>query len=312
MALNDILQPLGNDVRSATSDEDAFPSSSDALSGAPPDAAAYVIGLVDRYMEILDPSLDALATTAQWAQPAHLQALTRFVEYLAPASAGGAGMVVLTSLRWFPILPVEYVGTLGALVQQNYGAVKAILIDATVRDRDDGRLPLISRGHPWRPFSHFDLVPQMLALRASGEEVGREVADQLRQGRKGKRHTPVSDYLHDTLRPKFQVDIPDDEDYSDLFDRAEILMALLAIDSENQRSAERVDFDRPSMGRFTWRNRFGRPEDRIEARMHAELVSSGDSWKPLEAGLFGGSPDRATAAFESLLAQAGEARESRF
>lgn len=312
IALDDALMPIAEDARQAMADQTRFPENSDVLGGPVVEAAFYVVDLVDEYMAILNTALDALVITAQWSRPEQLATLTRFVDRLAPTAAGGAGMVVLTSLRWFPSLPVLYAGTVAALIRGNYGAIKAIAIDATVRDRDDGRLSLISRGHAWRPFSRFELVPQILAFREGGEDVSREVAESLRAKTKGNRYTPVSDYLHDVLRPKFTREVPDDDDYSDLFDRAEVLLGALAVDAEMNKASDRTYVDGPHFGRFTWRNRYVGEGDRIESRLLAELRSEETAWAPVAAGLFGGSVDRARAALESFVDQAAEARNRRW
>lgn len=312
IALNDVLVPLANEIRNAMSDETTFPSSSDALSAAATDAAFYVVDLVDAYVETLNVALDALVVVAQWAREDQAPTMSRFIERLAPSNAGGTGMVVLSSLRWFPLLPVVYTSALAALHQENFAALRATTLDAKVRDILDGRVPVIARAHPWRPFRDFELVPQLLALRASGEELTREVAEALRTGRRGKRYTPLSDYLHDILHLKFASEVPDDDDYSDLFDRAEIFLALIAIDAKAHKTAERAYFDGPHFGRFTWRDPYSRPEERLEAGLLRQLQEQGDAWPPLRGGLFGRSVERAAAALEVLIREADEARSRRF
>lgn len=312
IALNDILLSIAGDVAHDLSDEETFPSSSDAMKGGDADAALYVADLVERYIQFLNPALDALAVSAQWAREEQVKTLTRFVERLTPNEPGGSGMVVLTNLRWFPLLPVVYVGALASLYRDNYAALRAVAVDTTVRDLRDGRVPLLGRAHPWRPFQRFELVPQVLALRATGEVVTRDLAEELRTKRRGNRYTPVSDYLHDVLRSKFGTELPEQSDYSALFDRMEILLALLAIDQRRERQAGSVYLDGPYFGRFTWRDQFAEPEERLEVRMFRDLGDQQDKWAPLEAGLFGGSVARATAAFETFIESAQEARSRRW
>ena len=312
IALNDILLSLANHVRGALSSEDQFPSTSEALRGSAVDAALYVADLAETCAETMNPALDALVPTAQWIREDQAPALARFAERLIPSPVDESGMVVLTSLRWFPILPVVYAGALAALQHDNYRALRAIAIDATVRDMRDGRLPLIGRAHPWRPFSHLEMVPQILALRAGGHEATRQVVDDLAAGRKGKRYTPVSDYLHDMLRPKFQTELPDDSDYSDLFDRVEVFLALLALDQSAQRRGESVFVDGPNYGRFTWRSQYKYTGERPQTPLVRELDDQKAEWPPLQAGLFGGSVERAATALQSFAKGADEATTRRF
>lgn len=312
IALNDLLVPLANEVQAALAGTDAFPSSSEALSGAEADAALYLVSLVDGCLDSMNPALDALVVLGQWVREDQARTLTRFVERLAPKEAGGSGMVVLTSLRWFPLVVVVYAAALAALHQRNYTSLRCVALDARARDVSDGPVPFIARAHPWRPFSQFELLPQMLAHRASGTEVNREFAEELRAGSRGKRYTPVSDYLHDTLRAKFRTDLPDDADYSDLFDRTEAFLALLAIDARSHLRRQRAYFDGPYFGRFTWRERYLRDDDGLAASLEGELAEHGEQWGPLQAGLFGGSVERAGAAIQEFKTGADEARRRRW
>jgi hypothetical protein len=312
IALNDILLSVANQVRDMIVSDDIFPATSDALRGSQIDAAFYVADVAETCIETMNPALDALVSTAQWIREDQAPALTRFVERLVPAPANESGMVVLTRLRWFPILPVIYAGALAALHQDNYRALRAVALDATVRDATDGRVPFIGRAHPWRPFSHFELVPQVLALRAGGKEVDRQVADDLLAGRQGKRYTPVSDYLHDTLRAKFQTEIVDDSEYSDLFDRVEVFLALLSIDLNSQRQDQHIYLDGPYIGRFTWRDPYRGEREAPEAILSRQLRDHKERWLPLRAGLFGGSAERAAAALKSFTREADEARRRQF
>ena len=195
----------------------------------------------------------------------------------------------------------DHTSTIAALHRDNFEAIRAVALDATVRDPNDGRVPLIARGHPWRPFNNFELAAQVLAFGTQGP-VTREVAEELATGRRGKRYTPVSDYLHDTLRPKFQVELPDDEDFSELFDRVEVLLALLATDLSSQRKREEtaIYVDGPFYGRFTWRDRHRRSDAQALSMLTRQLEDQQERWPPLRAGLFGGALERARAAVEEF------------
>lgn len=307
IALHDLLMPLADDVRAAISDDTAFPNSSDALNGAETDAAFFVMGLVDSYLEAIDSALDSLIVVSQWAAPQHHSSLRQFVERMAPVNADDAGMVVLTSLRWFPVVLIEYSATIAALQHENYSAIKTVLVDATIRDKFDGQLPIIARGNTWRPFSNFPLAAQLLALRASGEELTRADAELVRQRRKPNRHTPVSDFLHETLRSKFQSAVPGNDQFTDLFDTAEVLLGLIALDASEHLRRERMYFDRPVLGQYTWRGRHMQGPH-AEQRLRQTFLDQGASWPPLAAGLFGGSIERANSAFDALLPLAAEAR----
>lgn len=97
------------------------------------------------------------------------------------------------------------------------------------------------------------------------------------------------------LRPIFLDQWPDDDAYSAEFDRAEVVLGVLAQDTVNMRIAAAVDGrgwgQSRWFGRSTWRaaHYHGNPIDDLQR----ELASEGASWGPLRGGLFGGDVDRA-------------------
>jgi hypothetical protein len=303
IALRDLVMPVADAARSALSDEERFPIESDVLAGPASRSALFIADLAEDYMAVLQPVLEALVTVCSWAREMHYRSLSRFVERALPELAVTSGKVVLIELRGFPRAVVSYAGTLAALAEENYGALRAAVIDAQIRDAQDGQLPLVARCHPYLPFQRFDLSQEVLARRASGDDVSVETLDAL-QARGGKRRTPMSDFLHDRLRPLFRDLVPDDEEYSRLFDRLEVFLSLLADDQRAQFEGKFVYINGPIYGRYTWRRDFGRatPNDAIASELEAER----DAWPPLRAGLFGGSVERATnslAQFRESLAE---------
>lgn len=312
IALNEELVPVANEARSAQTDEAVFPATSGVLNGGEAEASLYVASLVDRYMELMDEPLDATVILASWARDEHLPTLKRFAERLMPPDAGGPGMTVLTSLRWFPVLPFAYSTALAAVNNDNFGALKALVLDARVRDFQDGRIPVLARCGMWRPFHQFPLAAQVVAQRPAGSAATLDLAEDLRSGRKGKRYTPISDFLHDVLRSRFSDGIPDDDEFADLFDQAEILLGLLALDLAAQSTKPLTYIDPPNYGRFTWRGRYEQPASFPEARLRQQLDDQGESWQPLQAGLFGGSVERAREALQQFTAEATEARSRRW
>jgi hypothetical protein len=312
IAYHDLIMGIAATAAGQLNDDARFPNTSNELSGPAAQAGLRVASLVNQYMEVLKDPIQVMITSGQWAAGTNLRHLTHFVERLGPSSPDGTGMVVLRSLRWFPALPVLYAGALAANATSNYDALRAITIDPGVRDFHDGKVPLITRSHPWRPFQQFELVPQILALQAAGEEVTPETCDELRTGRRGKRYTPVSDFLHDTLRARFRPVVPDDEDYAELFDRTELLLDLIGFDLADQMSGERIYVDGPRFGRSTWRHRYINNDSGPEHRILREAQAAGDNWEPLHAGLFGRSSARAVAAIERLVPQFAKARSRRW
>ena len=98
---------------------------------------------------------------------------------------------------------------------------------ASLHDEDSGQVPAVS------------VLPASCAT--DGGEMG------LLEGMEGH-YVPLSDWIHDTLRPHVERIIPSDDSYSLVFDKLEILMAL------GYERHRRHDWDRPPVGAFIYRH----------------------------------------------------------
>lgn len=263
------------------------------------------------YWQVVEPLAAALVTGCGWGLPEHNRIWTRAVESIARTAAEqGSGASVLLSLRHFPILPVLYAGALAAVQQERYDALRAIAVTAKGRNVRGERPAVVSEAHVWLPFDSADLAAQVLVLEVEEGEVGDDDLDALVQGRRGKRITPVSDALFHLLRPLLDPLVIDDAEYLDLFDRTEVLLALLAEDQKIVLSKAGEYRHGAWYGQFTWRNQYMvKP---FEQSLYEEFTRAGGDWAPLQGGLFDGSPERAEAAFAEFLPAAASVRSRRF
>jgi len=188
--------------------------------------------------------------------------------------------------------------------------LKAIAIDARFRGIR-GPEPLIAECNPWLVLGNAELAAQVLALESRHEEpVTEEVLAALRSGRQGKRFTPVSDHLHDSLRDPVRNVITNDADYTETFDHLEVLLGALATDVQRQVTASGGYVHGPWFGSFTWRDRYSEPK--VEEQMLKTLQEEKEQWPPLDAGLFGKSVARAEEAFADFIGGAARARNQRW
>jgi hypothetical protein len=162
--------------------------------------------------------------------------------------------------------------------------------------------------HPWLPFSGIEIAASALAYQAGGDDVDAAIK-KLSTGEIGKRLTPVSDFLHDSLRKHFENLILDEDDYTELFDETEIMLAMIALDEKREAEESRLYMHGPWYGSFTWRDRHMR--DPIEQRVRKSLIDAADTWSPLKAGLFGGPAERVKAVADIFVEEASLARQRR-
>lgn len=129
-----------------------------------------------------------------------------------------------------------------------------------------------------------------------------------------KYYTPVAEWLIAVLRPLFADQLPDDDEYAAQFDRAEVVLGVLAQDAVNIRIAnlpEGQGWGRSRwFGRSTWRaaHDHGNP---VEDLLH-ELATEGEHWGLLRAELFRGSLDAARTALDKYRDSFNEIARNRF
>jgi hypothetical protein len=110
-----------------------------------------------------------------------------------------------------------------------------------------------------------------------------------------RKHTPRSEHLYSLLEPIADNSLYLGADYEDIFDRAEIIMAIEYLHIQHPEPVDQEERPWGPVGRFAWktlRNPLG--------RMLAEASAAGENWEPARAGLFGGSGARFVELAEGL------------
>ena len=174
-----------------------------AVQGGPTPDKESVTARVRRY-EAACSTLLAMATVGGfWAEEGHYMVWERALQRLGPTTLSG-GYTVWLGLRRYPATLLFYALGLGALAADRLRFVGRVFT-ASLHDEDRGQVPAVS------------VLPASCAK--GGGEMG------LLEGME-RRYVPLSDWIHDTLRPHLERIIPSDDSYSLIFDKLEILMAL--------------------------------------------------------------------------------------
>ncbi|MFI8592758.1 toll/interleukin-1 receptor domain-containing protein [Dietzia maris] len=266
--------------------------------------------------ELTKPFCASLQVAARWGTPDLLapwtNGLRSFVQ--APLKVQG-GVTALLELGYLPGMVSLMTAGLAAGSAQKWENLKALVADPSVRDRYEAKpQALLEATDPWAPFDHDGWTANVLAKSELGAKPFDEALADLAENRVGKYHTPVGEWLHAILRPIFLDQWPDDDAYAAEFDRAEVLLGVLAQDAVNVRIANTADgrgWGRSRwFGRSTWRSvhSYGDP---VEDLQH-ELATEGVLWGPLRAELFGGDLDRAKAAVDKYAETFAELARQRF
>lgn len=312
IATYELVAGVADDAYDAITNQTRFPNSSDELRHGTDEAILHLAQVAEDYLAVIQPLLEVLAVCGAWGRQTHERTWKRAMERIAQSNTTHTGQVALLELRWVPLVAAAYTIGVAGVWNENYGPVRAALVDAEVRDLRAGRIPICYRTDPWRPFRELPEVAQVLAYRAEGATMGLHEVAQLRSRQMSARYTPASNYLHAVLRPIFADMIPDDQDYTDAFNRFELLLAAIMTDARTDpnRSPEAWP-DHHNFGRVLWDNhvRYERNNTSLpEVRLLTEATSSGSNWPPLQARLFNGEFARATAALELVVSEISECR----
>lgn len=220
------------------------------------------------YEEAVRP-LQAKATLlGKWATSDQLPTLTSMLVRISQHRADvQSGQSLWLDLRLYPMSLLLYSVGIASLAAENYRAFAAAhskRIDARTRRSRNGAAIII--------------VPVIDAMAdVANTNVWRHVEEY-----KQKR-VPGSEYLFNTLRPALEDLLFLGASYEHLFDRYEILRALIYADA--------MDDGWGPVGRFAWK--FCQDgEDNPYATALSEAAQQKDAWGPLQAGLFRSSHAR--------------------
>jgi len=229
-----------------------------------------------REYEVLVERLMAMVAALSYHDTGeNAELLTRCVERLArpPRNEGNTGLI---KLQYYPALLLSYAGGISALAANRFRALSAILREPECRHPYDREtvIPALEMLNPSSVFEDklYEWVPRPNAQTES---------------------TPVSNHLHDLLRPILKDYLPDDVEYEKTFDVFEYLLGLVYMGLVKQTWAP--------VGRFAWRWRLEWQGSPMRRFANAG-VGQGNEWQLLKAGFFGGSIDQFKALEDLYLA----------
>jgi hypothetical protein len=202
--------------------------------------------------------LKMLAVGCRWGGDQHEHIWSDCIERLANFPVQG-GLTVLLELRRYVGILALYAGGLAALSADNFGTLRALFIDARIRDERGGDSPVVLKQY-------------------AGSGLETDVAQKALYGGE-RRYTPMSDHIHALLREPLREIASDDRRYDELFDKFEYLLSLKFLEENGRIESWR---DWAPLGRFAWHDR-----ERITFnRILKEATASGSGWTPVKAHLF--------------------------
>ena len=206
---------------------------------------------------------------ARWGDQSHKGTLEMAFSRLRDNQTASGGYTAYLGLQWYPLNFLLYVGGISALVAENYSNLSSILLATVQNASHHSSEPVITPTVE----GIIDVIRADLFKSLPGYETY---------------HVPHSEYMFNSIQPVLDDTLFLGQGYEHLFDRFEILLALVYADlrMKNERTCW------GPIGRFGWKY-FSIHErtDPYEVLVQQAEMLKGD-WPPLRAGLFSGSYER--------------------
>ncbi|WP_409429227.1 toll/interleukin-1 receptor domain-containing protein [Mycobacterium sp. SMC-11] len=298
--LDDIVSAEVARVRTAMRDAERFPT--DWKGGTNNQLALDGAQAANDYWRLTEPFCWSLQVAARYGTA---ETLTPWVKglkaFATEACKIAGGHTFLLHLRHVPSLVAVFVAAMASSGQGKWDNFKTLLIDNTVTDRSydaQPKLSMVETVNPYTPFDNDSITQLLVNALVMGQDLeATQAAIDRKEGM--NYHTSSSAWLHRILRPIFDEQFPDDEDYDAAFDSTEVILGLVDQDLLNLRHGadQQRQWLREThwLGQSTWRSRrHGNPlEEFVD-----DLAKQYSSYAPLQAGLFGGGYERAKTATE--------------
>ena len=142
---------------SELTDKERFPPSN-SLAKIDTDGIRYIADQANRYVSVCLPACELLATGVAYGKDDHNDIWRRTIERVGnTASEEQAGSAPLLDLRRVPTLMLGYSTLIAGMHRNNYQAIRAVLVDAIVREDRMSKIPAIgwgpSVGAVWKRWS---------------------------------------------------------------------------------------------------------------------------------------------------------------
>ena len=210
--LSDLIDKTVERVAEVTSGE-TF-----AVQGGPTPNSEKVTERV-RHYEAACSTLLAMATVGGfWAEEEHYRVWQRALQRLG-STTSSSGRVLWLELQRYPATLLLYALGLGAVAADRLPFLRHLLA-ATLRKKHQEDVLAIQ------------ILPPSCLFESGGQVM------QILEGM-DKYHAPLNDWIHDALRPHAERIIPDNDRYTLVFDKLEILMALSYAHHDAAQSSKR-------------------------------------------------------------------------
>lgn len=260
IALDDLV---GEEVRSAIQELDTQGGLQEGVN------AEEFVRRVGVYESAIQSLVVVCSLIARWGDKEHQATIGKIVTRLSDENRTAGGKTVWLGLRWYPLTVLMYTGGIAALFAGNYQSLKTLLLtklgsQITGGDEREAIVTTVD--------GLLEVERAGLFKRLPGHE---------------KNRYPRSEYLFKSLQPQLEDLLFLGSTYEELFDRFEVLYALVYADLTESNGLG--PWGPP--GRFAWKHHYGLSRSPY-TRLIEEAKQEGATWEPLRTGFFDGSLER--------------------
>lgn len=223
---------------------------------------------LNEYELAVRPLQELITLISRWGTEEHRPLLRMIMERSAEMEyKPGIVNPGARALRWYPLLTCLYSGGMAAIHGGDYGNFKA-LVEPVVAD-------------PMNPRNSVGLMSEIMRALTQLHEVFKLFSSHERH------YVPCSEFLFEGLQPSINDTLFVGRSYEDLFERCEVLLALVFADQKSDKHG----YWFPT-GRYSWKIRERLIDIDPLSLLTDEATEYRDEWPPLKAGLMGGSFER--------------------
>lgn len=223
-----------------------------------------------RYETIVSDLATVSVIITRWGGSEHRKTLEQIYTKLPDTHETSGGVVMYLGLRWYPLMYLLYSSGITALAAENYENLVSIFL-----------------AQVGKSYSGEETEPIILPTVQGMLDVNRANAFKQLPGH-DRHYVPMSEYLFKVIQPCVEDLLFLGRDYERLFDKFEVLLALVYAD---QIFDQRGDVWGP-VGRFGWKFSSGIIDKNPFEDLVSEASIKKNTWEPLQAGFFNGSHDR--------------------
>ena len=258
--LSDLIGKTVEQIVEVTSGE-AF-----AVQGGPSPNRESITARVRSYEAACSTLLSMALTGGFWVEEEHYPVWQRALERLGSKSSS-SGTVLWLELQRYPATLLLYALGLGAVEADRLQFLRRLFATTLRQKHQEEDVPAVQILPPFCLFDNGGKVMQIL-----------EGMD--------RRYAPLNDWIHNTLRPYAERIIPDNDRYTLIFDKLEILMALSFAHHKGNWSSDMNSFELywAPPGAFGYRRE---NKTRIMREIEESLSKKQDESPFVMSGIFG-------------------------